>query len=335
MLECQTKQVNFMPYVTWLNPGEGVEYPVRFKTRLRAWWEGYDLSVLKPVEGNEAAAAAELMAATLASSTEETEDTAELRGINGKPLWNAERIKVAETLWGGDFISPGGVEHTTYLVKPFGITSAMSILDLSAGLGGVARTIAMEYKAWVTGMEASPLLAKIGNERSTKLGMTKNAPVEAYDPEKLNLTRRYDGIFAKEAFFTVQNKDKLFDAINKGLKPGGQFLFTDYCTLSETTSPVLSKWLAAEPLPPNLWTVEKLIAALRLRKLDVRTNEDITELQRKLILRALGHFLEHLESHKLDLSTKRAVLEEVELWARRMAAFDAGLRVYRFYCMKR
>lgn len=324
-----------MPYVTWLTPGEGVEYPIRLKTRLRAWWEGYDLSVLKPLEGNEAAAAAELLAATIRATGDTPADDNEPVGKNGKPVWHAERIKVAETLWGSDFTSPGGVEHTAYLVRPFGINSAMSILDLSAGLGGVARTIALEYKAWVTGMEASPLLASIGNERSSKMGLAKSAPVEAYNPEKLNLTRRYDGIFAKEAFFTVKNKEKLFDAIVKGMKPGGQFLFTDYCVAgADTADARLGSWISHEPVEPTLWTVERLVGALRARKLDVRTNEDITPLQKQLILRALGHFLEHLESHKLDAGTRKVVLEEVELWARRMAAFDTGLRVYRFYCMK-
>jgi len=323
-----------VPYVTWLKPGEGVEFPVRIKTRLRAWWEGYDLSVLKPVEGNEEAAAAELLAATMGQ--ESAQVGSELLDKHGRPYWKAERIKVAETLWGEDFSSPGGIEHTTYLVKPFGINSSMSILDLSAGLGGVARTIAQEYKAWVTGMEASPALAEIANERSTKKGMAKNAPIMAYDPEHLDLTRRYDGIFAKEAFFTVGNKDKLLDAIVKGMKPGGQFLFTDYCVEKESdlSLPALQAWAGREPITPHLWSVPHFVTALSARKLDVRTNEDITHLQKHLILQALGHFLQHLEAHTMDTPTKLAVLDEVEMWAHRMAAMDQGLKVYRFYCMK-
>lgn len=320
-----------MPYVTWLRPGEGTEFPVRLKTRLRAWWEGYDLSVLKPMEGNEVAAAAELKAAPAVTPKDAPEQLDQF----GRPLWTASRIKVAETLWGGDFTSPGGVEHTAMLVKPFGITSAMSILDMAAGLGGVARTIAKDYKAWVTGMEASPLLANIAQERSVKGGFAKSAPVEAYDPEHIKLTRRYDGIFAKEAFFTVRNKDQLFNNITQSLKPGGQLVFTDYCVEhTDLNNPGLVSWMQKEPIPPTLWSVEQVIKALRARKLDVRTNEDMTLVQKQLILRSLGHFLQHLNAHTLDLETKKAVLDEVELWARRVKAFDSGLRVYRFYCMK-
>lgn len=322
-----------MAYVTWLLPGEGTQFPVRLKTRLRAWWEGYDLSVLKPAA--EAPPGAEIdVPPGSESAAAPAPNSGEVLGRDGRPLWCANRIQVAEALWGKDFLSPGGVEHTAYLVKPFGINPSMSILDLSAGLGGVVRTIAREYKAWVTGMEASPLLAGMAMERSEKEKMSKNAPILNYDPDKMELNKRYDGIFAKEAFFTVHEKDRLFDAIAGAIKPGGQFLFTDYCIEDESVLPALQGWLSHEPMEPQLWTAKHYMTKLKQRKLDVRINEDMTSLQRQLILGALANFLNHLKAHALDRETKLIVLDEVELWARRMMAFDQGLRVYRFYCMK-
>lgn len=320
-----------MPVVTWLQPGEGIQYPIRTQTRLRAWWEGYDLSVLKRmIESGEMLSAGHAPEEVFQVSDNELLDR------TGRPLWSAERVKVAETLWGEDFLTPGGVEHTTYLVRPFGINSSMSILDLSAGIGGAARTIARDYKAWVTGLEASPLLASIGKERSEKLKLSRQAPVMHYDPDHIELNKKYDGIFAKEAFYSVQNKEKLFDEIAGHLKSGGQFLFTDYCADEEDLKSMpLVTWMNTEPVEPVLWSATRITRALKARKLDVRINEDMTLLQRQLILRALSGFLGHLDAHALDTTTKLAVLGEVELWARRMAAFDAGLKVYRFYCTKR
>ena len=320
-----------MAGVTWLQPGEGREFPLRWQTRLRAWWEGYDLTALRLlIDASPASpevSAAPAPAGTLAEPEPESRF--------GKPLWTAARLGVAEAIWGEGFTSPGGLEHAFYLVKPFGITSSMSVLDLSAGLGGIARAVAKEYKAWVTGHESSPLLAGIGRERSEKLGMAKNAPISAVNLENFKLDRRYDCIFAKEAFFTVANKDVLFDRINEGLKAGGQLCFTDYCLeTADLTDPTLVGWLSSEPVEPHLWTMQRITDALKARKIFVRTNEDITHLQKSLILSALGAFLAHLEAHRMDRETKLAVLEEVELWARRVQAFDAGLRVYRFYCMK-
>jgi len=319
-----------MPVVTWLSPGEGVQSPVRFKTRLRAWWEGYDLSVLKRlIESGELTAADPELSEALLDLGDEPLDN------NGKPLWSAERVAVAEQIWGQDFLSPGGIEHTTYLVKPFGINPSMSILDLNAGLGGVARTIARDYKAWVTGLEPSPLLAKMGEERSIKEKLSKQAPVMHYDPDNIKLDKRYDGIFAKEAFFTFGNKEKLFDEIAAHIKENGQFLFTDYCIEEPAALPKLDGWMQKEPVTPVLWGVGQIIKALKARKFDVRVQEDITPLQRQLILGSLGSFLHHLDAHKLNAPTKLAVLDEVELWARRMAAFDQGLKVYRFFSIRR
>lgn len=325
-----------MSHIHWIMPGEGTKYPLRWKTRLRAWWEGYDVSVLKlSLAAQQAEDAVDVIEEMPAVATDDAQAAAEPLSRLGRPLWTAGRIKVAETLWGQDFLSPGGIEHTVYLVKPFGITSSMSILDLSAGLGGVARTIAREYKAWVTGMEPSPMLAEMGMKRTVAEKMEKQAPVQAYDPDNLTLPRRFDGIFAKESFFTVEHKDKMFDTIAAALKDGGQLLFTDYCIDSTSlASPAIQAWIQKEPVHPHLWSSEQIIKALKKRKLDVRTNEDITDLQRRLILQALGQFLEHLGTHTMDVETKLAVLDEVELWARRMAAFDAGLKVYRFYAMK-
>jgi cyclopropane fatty-acyl-phospholipid synthase-like methyltransferase len=318
---------------------------LRWRTRVRAWWEGYDLSGLRAeIAAAEAELAEEENRRTTAAgiilppplTAIATPFPGEPVDRQGKPVWTADRVGVAETLWGQDFLTPGGVEHTTYLVKPFGINPTMSLLDLAAGLGGAGRTIAREYKAWVTGMESSALLAQMGMERSEKAGFSKQAPVQHYDPASLTLSHRYDGIFAKEAFFSVADKDRLFDTIAAGLKPGGQFLFTDYCIETEEAlaNPRLARWSAHEQVLPVLWPARRLASALKARKLDVRISEDMTHLQRRLVLRALGHLLEHLDAHTMRPNTKLAVLDEVELWARRMGAFEAGLRVYRFYCMK-
>ncbi|CAK0751306.1 hypothetical protein CCP1ISM_4020003 [Azospirillaceae bacterium] len=42
----------------------------------------------------------------------------------------------------------------------------------------------------------------------------------------------------------------------------------------------------------------------------------------------------HLEEHHMDKDTKVHVLDEVEIWANRVAALGAGLKCYRFYALK-
>lgn len=324
-----------MGELSWLQPGEGREFPLRLKTRLRAWWEGYDISVLKMNSP--------LPLLTPTFTPDETPILSDSQGtvegepmmLDGRPLWTASRAKVAEQIWGEGFVTPGGAEHALYLAKPLCINSKMSVLDLAAGMGGAARTLAKEFKAYITGMEASKVLAELGNERSHKEGLGKQATIHHYDPSNMMLEKRFDAIYAKESFFTVPNKEELFAKINAALKSGGQFTFTDYgIEGADMTSPEFVSWMSSEPQEPHLWTMDRIVQVLKANKLDVRTNEDITPLQRKLVLGSMAHFVQHLEVHRMDNTTKLAVIEEIELWARRVAAFNAGLRVFRFHCMK-
>lgn len=323
-----------MTRVKWIQPGEGVRYPLRFKTRLRGWWEGYDLSVLKEQLREDAIKTIQEEMSTLAQIPNEVND--EPLDQFGKPLWTADRMIVAEQLWGPSFLSPSTPELITFLLKPFGIDPSMSILHFGAGLGGATRAIAKEYKAWVTGMESSLLLSKEANQRSDNAGMGKQAPVLHLDLNQPKFPYRYDGIFAQEAFLHVENKDDVLHSVCTTLKERGQLLFTEYCCENEhdLQRPEIEKWRSKEKTKPLITTVKHITQIMKKAKLDVRIHEDMTTMQQKLILHALANFMQHLDAHSMKTSTKLAVLEEVELWAHRMEAMKNGLKLYRFYAMR-
>lgn len=307
---------------------DAVEAPrMSIKTRLHAWWEGYDLSGLKRKKGDAGPAEAAPKAAPVAQGP----------GLNrwGKPLWTATRIEVAEKLWGEGFNTPGGSDHIPYLVKPLGLNPAMSVLDLSAGLGGTSRTMAGKYGCWVTGLEASDPLAKEGMLRSFKAGLEKKAPIEPYDPENFSYPKRVDAIVYKEGMFSVLNKDQMFDGMEMAMKPRGHLLMTDYIAEpAVAASKPVRNWCDHDPLQPHLWTKDQMTNAFAQRNLDLRIAEDITDTHRGLILLAIQRLVEHLEKYHMDHDTKIAVMDEVEMWVRRVSAIEAGLRVFRFYALK-
>jgi ubiquinone/menaquinone biosynthesis C-methylase UbiE len=300
-----------------------------WKKKLLAWWEGYDL----PKEKAEAHEPEPAVAAEAPAGNKPV-----LTGVTsrfGKPLWSASRIQVVEKLWGEGFTTPGGDDYIPQLVKPLGLNPAMSVLDLAAGLGGAGRKMAAQYGCWVTGMEPSPILAKEGMERSVKAGMAKQATIVHYDPENFKHPKRFDCIFAKEAFCFVKNREVLHDGIELSLKPRGQLLFTDYVfDKEEPRSAAIKDWVAKEPVEPFPLTMQQTINSLQQRNLDIRINEDITDAHRTLILAAIQSLTEFLQNRSLDHDTKLAVVEEVEQWARRVAALQSGLRAYRFFALK-
>lgn len=308
-------------------------------TRLYAWWEGYDIDALRerceyqprpdpfhPLPPLHKPGGLSGGKAGLKTGEHDR---------HGKPLWTANRIEVAEKIWGDGFVSPSGASVLPELLKPLGLNPSMSVLDLAAGLGGVGRMMVRDYGVWVSGLEASPILAEEGMARSIKAGLAKRAPVSHYNPEHFDLHRRFDAVFAKENFFQVKNKEGLVNGFTACLKPRGQLTFTDYVVPANPQKPdILLTWIQREPQPPTPWTVDAWVHCLRRHQWDVRICEDITASHRHLIVEALAHLQVFLEEHSLDQATKTAVLETVELWARREEALRHDLRCYRFYALR-
>lgn len=327
--------------------------PPSLRTRFKAWWEGYDLSPPKKSlperrNGRFLHAPSRLPPPRQGQGQgqgQENPESAEfsasnpyLPGMlsqNGAPLWTTPRVRVVEQLWGVDFVSPGGEDYIPYLIRPLGLTPAMSVLDLAAGLGGTPRLMAQKYGAWVTGLERSPLLASEAMTRSSKAGLAKQAAISHYDPENFHTHRRYDSVFAKELFYTITNKHQLLDTLVESLKSRGQLLFTDYILDTHSGSPAdILAWSRTEPLAATPWTLEQWAQELHQRNLDLRISEDITAMHQKQVLHAMRILLTVLQESTLSEEVQAAYAEEVALWAQRIKALRAGLRCYRFYALK-
>lgn len=304
-----------------MTPGDQPRPKLSLRTRFHAWWEGYDAKPATPEDGDDGQSAAK---------------PAPEQGLDrhGRPLWSATRVEVAETLWGQGFTTPGGEEYAQHLARPLGLNPAMSVLDVGAGLGGFCRSIAQKPGCWVVGLEASPVLAKMGMERSQAAELAKKAPIRPFNPEKFAYDKRVDTIFCRQTLFTVAQKEQFFDTLEAQLKPRGQALMTDYVLDPQAKLTALEAWAANEPQEPHLWTARDASEAFTQRNLDLRIAEDLTDDHRAQILTGLNAFTQHLATCSMDRQTKAHVLEEIELWARRVKAFSQGLRFYRFHAIK-
>ncbi|MEQ8967461.1 MAG: class I SAM-dependent methyltransferase [Azospirillaceae bacterium] len=306
--------------------------PFTFRDRLKAWWEGIELPRAGRAgaggQGQGAGAAGNAAGdarAARRAAVAERED----RG------WKPDRIELLERLWGQGYHGPGLRDQIPTLVRPLALDETMSVLEVGAGLGGAARFMAESYGSWVTGLESDPELATEGMRASAAAGLEKRAAIKLFDPEQAVVDQRYDAIFAKEAFFTVARKNELIEALAGGLKPRGQFLFTDYVlSHSASSGAVLDAWYGGEPSPPHPWTVTQVVERLKRMGLDLRVSEDISPLHRRQILAAWEGLLAGLPPDGIARAARPLLLEQVELWMRRVAAIDSGdLRVYRFLAL--
>lgn len=294
-----------------------------WKTRLRAWWEGRDLSALPDHLPGESEPEGEEIApeSVLASRFD---------------LWSATRIEIVEMVWGTGFHLPGGDDKIPVMIKPLGLNESMSVLELGAGLGGITRHMAKATGAWISGLESDKLLTVEGMKRSKAAGMERRAPIHHYDPEHPAFTKRFDAIVAKEHFFTVKEKEGLLVAMQTAMKPRGQILFTDYVVANDDKpSPALSGWIDKEPVRPSLWSFQRYQKILADLGYDVRICEDLSATTCALIQQSWAGMKDKIPKEKrADPETQEVLIREAEHWMRRVAALQTGeLRLYRYHAI--
>lgn len=300
-----------------------------FGDRFRAWWEGYYL------EDDDAFDSGTEPTLSIDSGDTYTEKTvAEVDDRN--KIWSRWRVEAAEQIWGHDFIGPGGAEFIVYLAKPMALNSSISLLDLSAKLGGGARAIANAFGCWITGLEPDSDLAEEGNKRSKQADMEKKAPIRDYLPNQVELkTKSFECVFADDLFYTLPDKEALLKAVHKGLKTKGQFLFTDLLLEGNGDNEPFRKWVARTEPRAQPWTIERMKDTLETIGFDVRIAEDYTATYRSQILSAFAGLVDKLQRRAIPKNIRPRVFEEAELWALRMDAIDkGGLRAYRFHSFK-
>jgi len=249
--------------------------------------------------------------------------------------WHAEPGEVSEKMWGNGYVTPGGVVITGMLTKPLGLTKEMSVLDLSAGLGGRMRRTAEETGAYITGLEPDPAVAARGMQLSVRAGKGKHAAIAHYDPATLSLSRTYDCIIARETFYRVPDQRAFFAAIAKHTKAGGQIAFTDYIVDPEHRDhPAIAAWKGNEILAKPMGLVEMAEAWAQVG-FNLRVHEDLTDFYKTEVMLGMKKLMDFLGSGvQPDKETSLAVLRRVETWRHRLAAMEAGMKFYRFYGTK-
>ncbi len=247
-----------------------------------------------------------------------------------------ERHSLLQIMWGEGWHVPIGDHMTSVMVRSFGLDNTMTVLDLTAGLGGAGRQIVNNYGSYVTGLEADAALISPGRRILQQHGQHKHVSLDAYDPGDFKATKRYDGIIGRELCFRIKNKKEFAGQIVGSLKDRAHFSWTDLVRDDATPmNPVLEQWQAFDAGGAALLTASDAGKLWNIQGLEVRVSEDRTGHYADAITEGLANLMQTLEETPLAPAARAPVLQEVQLWATRMAALSSGLRFYRFYANKK
>jgi SAM-dependent methyltransferase len=226
------------------------------------------------------------------------------------PLRLDDPLSLPQALWGLGFSSPGTPEMVVALVAGCDLRPSSLVLDLTAGLGGRARTIATAYGCYVTGLERDFGQAARGATLSQEAGLARRAAIRHYNPALLELRREsFDCAIEDGLFAGIAEKERLLRAIHHGLRRGGRLVMTELVGLQDEA---------------DLWSAEQYRDCLRGLGFQVATIEDLSAPLRSVVASGWQSFLDRVDVASLPGPHRAEILLELQSWTDLVAQLENG-----------
>lgn len=143
--------------------------------------------------------------------------------------YTAPSIRLYESVYGEDFVSPGGRKMALELIGKMNLKPDNRVLDVGCGLGGSAFLMAARFDLFVDGIDLSRNMLAMANRKRVAHGLQERVRLEYGDCLELDRPGRYDAVYSRDVFLHIRDKVRLFSVLKRSLRPGGLLLFTDYC----------------------------------------------------------------------------------------------------------
>ena len=116
----------------------------------------------------------------------------------------------------------GGKPATTRLARLFGATPGQRVLDVGGGLGGPARTLAVEYGCRVTVVDLTESFVRAARVLTGRLGLDDRVSHHVGDALDLRFdTGAFDVVWTQNSGMNIADKVRLYAGFHRVLRPGG------------------------------------------------------------------------------------------------------------------
>lgn len=118
----------------------------------------------------------------------------------------------------------GGKNATDALIRRAGLAPEMRVLDIGGGLGGPARTLAMEIGCHVTVLDLTEEYCRVGEMLTARTGLRDRVSFQQGNALEMSFPDgSFDAVWTQHATMNIEDKDRLFAEIHRVLRPGGRY----------------------------------------------------------------------------------------------------------------
>ncbi len=152
-----------------------------------------------------------------------------------------------ELIWGKGFLSPGGLEEVTALLKGIAV-EGQNVLDVGCGLGGPSCSLIEQHGAeHVTAIDIQEPIIRKAIELASARGLAELIDFRVVSPGPFPFDENsFDLLFSKDAIVHVDDKPAFFRECYRVLRKGGWLAVSDWFGGDPPYSSEMKAWLARE-----------------------------------------------------------------------------------------
>ncbi len=253
-------------------------------------------------------------------------DALEAAARHGADEYDDTAIRFLEAMWGEGYLSPGGPDEVRRVVAGIDFTDK-NVLDIGCGSGGITLFLARQFALHhATGFDVEQPVIDAAIRRAKAEGLDHRLSFVRGAPGPLPFAdEAFDIVFSKDALIHVADKESLFVDIFRILKPGGEFVASDWLTSHDgEPSPVMRDYLSAEGLSFGMASARRYESAMHAAGfVDVRTvnrNAWYREVARGELERLRGVDYERIAA----IVGHDYVAKNIRTWSAMQAVLDSG-----------
>lgn len=176
-----------------------------------------------------------------------------------------------------DQFHSGGKGATERLARLAELRPGMRVLDVGGGLGGPARTLAVQFGCHVTVVDLTESYVRTGAALTARLGLSDRVTHRVGDALALDVSAEtFDVVWTQNSGMNVADKERLYDGFARALRRGGRLALQE--PMAGPVQPVVFPVMWARDATASfLRTPGAMRAVIEAAGFHVRAWDDVTE----------------------------------------------------------